>query len=382
MIKFKNTAKEIVSFVFDKIINLFLSLYAHFVVQNKKQIADSVLILALGGIGDFIMLTASLQSYRKVFQKDTIVIVGREELLPLIDKNPFSFHFIGINYKKFRFGIIERFKLFTKLKEYNVKICINTSYSSSHEFIEHRIIKWTKSDKNICLQCLDKIDKRDYSIYTDIIQQKTDKMFEIQRNNEVLCYLGGKDHYDEKTYIWGLSDQIVQKIKTKYQIDHNCYAIFAGSGVKKKCWNISNFITIIKALSNYGLKPILLGSKLEQEDNQKIVRSLPKINVLDLTLETDLIETSAIIKNSKFIISNDSSAAHIAKSVGTKAFVILGGGHYGRFLPYQDNLVEVFTNLEFEKCFYCQWECVYDSFKCLQTVTPEEILKRIRSLYF
>ena len=61
------------------------------------------------------------------------------------------------------------------------------------------------------------------------------------------------------------------------------------------------------------------------------IMNIPAVNMAD---ETDLTELVAIIKDAQFLLGNDTSAVHIATAVATPAFCLLGGGHYGRFMPY------------------------------------------------
>jgi len=89
------------------------------------------------------------------------------------------------------------------------------------------------------------------------------------------------------------------------------------------------------------------------------------------------VDFSLLIRNAEFIVSNDSSAVHIAQSEGTRAFVVLGGGHYGRFLPYPDEKIVHCISMEGMDCFYCNWKCRYEYFKCVKDIDVEVVYQRI-----
>jgi len=49
---------------------------------------------------------------------------------------------------------------------------------------------------------------------------------------------------------------------------------------------------------------------------------------------TSLTELVDIISKAKLLITNDSSALHIAACLNTQTICLLMGRHYGRFAPY------------------------------------------------
>jgi hypothetical protein len=59
------------------------------------------------------------------------------------------------------------------------------------------------------------------------------------------------------------------------------------------------------------------------------------------------------------------------------AFVILGGGHYGRFLPYPGTNFIHHVSMEGMDCFYCHWKCRYDYFKCVADVEVDAVYRKI-----
>ncbi|HEX8022976.1 glycosyltransferase family 9 protein, partial [Mucilaginibacter sp.] len=58
----------------------------------------------------------------------------------------------------------------------------------------------------------------------------------------------------------------------------------------------------------------------------------------DKTGKTNLVELVELINNADLLISNDTSAIHIAASTQTVAICISNGNHFGRFIPYPSNI--------------------------------------------
>ena len=63
------------------------------------------------------------------------------------------------------------------------------------------------------------------------------------------------------------------------------------------------------------------------------------------------------------VISNDTGLAHLASLVSSRVIVILGGGTFGRFLPWPGatNQYVLFHGLD---CFDCDWACKFAEREC------------------
>ena len=64
-----------------------------------------------------------------------------------------------------------------------------------------------------------------------------------------------------------------------------------------------------------------------------------EVKWFSVVVKTNINELIEAIRDAEFLITNETSAVHIAESVTTKSFCILGGGHFGRFLPYNKNQI-------------------------------------------
>jgi hypothetical protein len=61
---------------------------------------------------------------------------------------------------------------------------------------------------------------------------------------------------------------------------------------------------------------------------------------------------------------------HAACAVGTPNAVLLGGGHFGRFMPYDGATVAAALPLD---CFGCDWRCRFDRPVCVRDVPVEVV---------
>ena len=67
-------------------------------------------------------------------------------------------------------------------------------------------------------------------------------------------------------------------------------------------------------------------------------------NAIDLTGKTSLTELVYIISRAKLLVSNDTSAVHIAASTSTPTICVSNGNTFGRFTSYPK---EIFDKIEY-----------------------------------
>jgi ADP-heptose:LPS heptosyltransferase len=130
-------------------------------------------------------------------------------------------------------------------------------------------------------------------------------------------------------------------------------------------WPVERFAELAEHLqSRLRIQIILCGGKDESAICEEIVKELKNSSVINLAGKTTLIELINIIRNAALVVCNESSPAHLAAAVGTPSVCIQGGGHFGRFLPYEVEHLDggIMPTAIFEKmeCFNCQWLCKFE----------------------
>ena len=100
-----------------------------------------------------------------------------------------------------------------------------------------------------------------------------------------------------------------------------------GASLAGKCWEIEKFVKLLfeKFLKIEKRKLILVGSKNEIIlGNQFLNLIKDKQNIMNLIGKTNLFELSYLVKNTQFLVCNDSLVLHIAALTNTKGICILG----------------------------------------------------------
>jgi len=88
-----------------------------------------------------------------------------------------------------------------------------------------------------------------------------------------------------------------------------------------------------------------------------------------------------LIRGAQALIGNETSGIHIAAAVGVPAVGILGGGHFGRFLPYPNSIESPKPEAVFHamECYGCNWNCSQphvrgEAVPCIRSVDVQDVM--------
>lgn len=167
----------------------------------------------------------------------------------------------------------------------------------------------------------------------------------------------------------------------------NHVVIFPGAGVVKRSWEREKFLELIRSIIENNQNPVYLaGGPAEMEMAGYLIANLPPGNVTNLVAKTSLSQLIALIGTAQLLVSNETSAIHIAAAAKTPSVCILGGGHFGRFAPYPDYMdyqpICVYDKME---CFNCNWNCIYQTpanspYPCISIVGGEQVWNIVKPL--
>ena len=125
-----------------------------------------------------------------------------------------------------------------------------------------------------------------------------------------------------------------------------------------------------KLASLLHLRSIIVGSKGDVNIANKIVaRSQGKS--FSLAGKTDLKELIAVIKGSKFLVTNDSGPMHIAAASGVPVFAIFGPTDPARTGPYGKGHTIIRADIECAPCF----KKTCDDLKCMESISAEKVFE-------
>ena len=195
--------------------------------------------------------------------------------------------------------------------------------------------------------------------YTQLIPKAAGSEVEFTINAELIRALGNP-RFQSKVPVL----EVVAELPEQLKIETPYCVIVPGASWASKTWPVENFSQLAQKLqSQYGLKIVLCGTSNEQAICRQLALNCGG-DILDLSGKTTLIQLVEVIRRAALVVANDSAAVHIASATDTKSVCILGGGHYGRFLPYQLETLPPHRRLpavlnEHMECYGCRWRCIY-----------------------
>jgi ADP-heptose:LPS heptosyltransferase len=329
----------------------------------------------LDGLGDFILWLDSAQHYKKIYPNKKITLIINSEHSELAKKIKYWDQIFLLDKVKFTRNIIYRIITLLKLRHLNLDICIHPNFSRFYEYGD-TIVRSSNATQRIgFIGNLDNISYKRKSEsdlwYTNLIDYKhSDFNHELKKNAEFVSALAGIKISAALQDLRFICD------KKKY-FPEEYIVIFPGSSWSGKQWPTDKYIEVIKWIINkYNYKMVLCGSKSDKEICTRIKKSLGD-SVENLCEKTSIVDLINIINNSKLLVTNDTSAIHIAAGLGTKAISIVGGGHFGRFLPYPklqgaENIHVAYNMMD---CFGCNWQCTkkYDVNSCVPCIDTVQV---------
>lgn len=363
--------------------NIIIKILVHvpLFLKRKKGIA----IIRLDAIGDFVLWLDSAKEYRKIYSDSEITLVANSSWADWARTFEYWDKVYSLNIKLFQSNYLYRIYKIISLRLQNFEIAIQPTYSRSL-YIGDSVVRATAASTRVGdYGDTSNMSKSEHAIgnswYTRIIKTSNTPLMELLRNAEFIAILFRKE------YKASLPTICMNDIGPfNYLLKFSYLVIFPGASWSGKRWPIEHFKFVAEKLSNqYKLKVVICGSSGDSE----ICNNLHNIlcESINLTNKTTLLQLTEIIRNAKLLISNDTSAVHIATGVGTPSVCIVGGGHFGRFLPYPEEIngTKPAIAAEIMDCYYCNWKCtqkykINSSVPCINKVSVNRVIKISQNL--
>jgi len=355
--------------------------YSIVLSYHSQKAENKILIIRLDAIGDFILWLDSAQYFRKVYPDKKIILLGNKTWTDLAKKLPYWDEVWALDRQKFNRNPLYRLDFLRKVRKAGFEVVIQPTYS--REFLYgDAIVRISGTRKRVgsigdCSNIRPLEKKISDQFYTRLIPATPHPLMELKRNAEFMC---GLDISMEA----GLPDLslAIKGVKNPLDDVSDYYVLFPGASWSGRQWPITHFAALTdKIYRQSGLTAIVCGSPDEQGLAEALVSQLD-VPAMNMTGKTNLVNLAVIIKDASFLVGNETSAIHFAAAVSTPAFCLLGGGHYGRFMPYAIESetkkplpVPIIHKMD---CFGCNWQCRYfikdgEPVPCIEKISVDEV---------
>lgn len=353
---------------------------------------NMVLIVRLDAIGDFVLWLDAAKELRRMFPPDRhrITLLGNGVWTSLAETLPHFDKVIPLDRKRFHFHPLYRHRLLREVRNERFETVIQPTFS--REFLYgDSIVRFCGATERIG-SAGDTLIQRPFlkgisdRWYTRLVAASREQLMELERNAEFLRGLGRAGF---KAGIPNLSVPLVAIPPLAEMAGRGYYVLSPGATVALRQWPAEYFAEIARRLSREtGWIGVVCGSSRDREFGEKICR-LAGVPVRNLAGETSLPDLVSVIAKARLLVGNETGAIHIAAAVSTPPVCILGGGHYGRFVPYQ---IEAETGrhlpvvvVHWMECFHCNWVCVHhpkpgEPAPCVANIQVDAVWDAVRKL--
>jgi len=364
-----------------------IALWAAKVPKHNQQ--KLILLIRQDRIGDFILWLDTAKEYRKYYPPENykIILIGNEIWSDLAKGLPFWDEVLPVNVKAFKTLSRYRWNILRKVRNFGAKIAIQPTYS--REFYHgDSLIRASNASKKV--SSAGNMSNRDQlkSIladrwHTELIPSSPEQLSELERNAEFFSGFIKKKYLPSYPELELSGDCKIQELKCK-----SFYILSLGANKKYREWPYKYYAKIAQKIhKKTGWLGLICGAENEFYLGEHI-KKLCDAPLQNYTGQTTLSELTCLLAKSQILISNETGTAHIANAVGTPTVCILGGGHFGRFVPYPElsgkinNLKVVYYKMP---CYGCDWKCVYhikdeDPAPCISNISVDAVWNEVKIL--
>ncbi|MBF0344195.1 MAG: glycosyltransferase [Nitrospirae bacterium] len=350
---------------------------------EKRQ--KSILWVRTDSIGDNILASSMLPEIKQRFSDYSITVLCQGHIAVLYEHCPEIDDVITFDRKAayanegYRNGLIERLKLL------EADIALNSVYS--REPLTDMFTTGSMAKEMIAFNgdfangMTPQLRQSNNPLYTKIIYTCCQERPEMDRHREFLKGIGitleasnpiNIQRHVLKPLLW--LDKEDEAFAARFFEDNGLtpqktIALFPSAQHYHKRYN--NYTQVLKHFKDYNC--VVLGGKEVSDAARGLKEELPACH--DLTGKTTLRQCAAIIARCRIYLGSDSSGAHMACAKDVANVVVLGGGHFGRFIPYSPFTTAVCLPLE---CYGCNWDCRYQAPYCVNDVSTEAIVQAMQ----
>ena len=273
---------------------------------------SNILIIKHGSLGDIAQASGAIQDISENHKNDQIYLLTTKPYFELFKKNPFVNEVI-LDKRLPKYNLIYLYFLMRELKKYNFSRVFDLQNSSRTSF--YKSILFPKANK-------DTWSSTKTTLPAEINKEKFDKDSVLNRFDYQLKESGLNTINTLKpNFSWACSE--INEIKNKYDLQKYILLFpFCSPHLSVKKWPYyDKLIELIKDKFGSEYKVITAPGPNEIDDAKKF----DAISVLDNDKALNLSQLTSLIKESSFIVANDTGPAHIAAHVAAKGLSLFGG---------------------------------------------------------
>ena len=272
---------------------------------------SNILVIKHGSLGDIAQASGVIQDIFENHKEDKIYLLTTKPYFDLFKKNPYLTDVI-LDKRASRLNLIYLYLLMKKIKKYNFSKVYDLQNSSRTNF--YKKILFPQSNFNVW-------SSSETTIPKDKSKEEFDKNPVLDRFKHQLQISGLKTQHTLKPdFSWSCED--ISKLKSEFNLDKYILLFpFCSPHLSQKKWPYYNeLIDLIKINLNNTYKIIVAPGPNEIEQAKQINADC----ILDNGKPINISQLSSLIKESSFVVANDTGPAHMAAHLNAKGISLFG----------------------------------------------------------
>ena len=272
---------------------------------------SNILIIKHGSLGDIAQACGAIQDISENHNNDQIYLLTTKPYFDLFKKNP-NLTDVILDKRLSRFNLIYLYFLMRKIKKLKISKVYDLQNSSRTNF--YKKILFPSSDVNTW-------SSSETTLPKDKTKEEFDKKSVLERFNHQLQTSGlNVKHTMFPDFSWSCTD--ISKIKSEYKLEKYIVLFpFCSPHLTQKKWPYYNdLIEKIKNQYNDQYKIVVAPGPDEIKDSKEI----NALCVIDNGRALDISHLSSLIKDSSFVVANDTGPAHMAAHLNAKGLTLFG----------------------------------------------------------
>lgn len=349
----------------------------HFPVLRPRK---GVLVVRMDGIGDMVLFRASLERYAEAFgvARGDITVLGCHSWAPIADAVFAGYRVVTIDEHAYARRPLYRLAVNLRVRALAPAVAVCDSYFRRALMADSLV--WVSGAPSTVVS-LPYISEDVRAVFTYYLSQATRIIdtgpyptHEVVRHDRFLSAVAGHP-------VAAGPPAISWREQAPPLPDGAPYLVLnPGSNEFGRRWPLDAYAAVGRRALAKGLRVVIVGAGAEKQENDAMARLCAEPGVIDLVGRTNVPELLDVLKHAACVLTNDTGPAHLAIALGAPTVVVIGGGHYGSFVPYPDSVRPAAARFVAHAmdCYHCFWRCPkratkYESFPCVVAVSEDDV---------
>jgi len=362
---------------------LFDLIARHWPVFKKPR---GLLVVRMDGIGDMVLFRRSLDAYGDVlgYERSEITVLGCKSWAAIAGEVFEGYRFLAIDEHAFARQPLYRFKIGLMVRILAPETTISDSYFRRAMMADSLVWLSAAHKTIVSYPFINEPTRTEFTYYLSQVDEVVDTgvypAHEIVRHYRFLSHLARREVQPEPPKISWRDNAPPVPEGSPYVV------LNPGSNEYGRRWPFKNYLDIAERLLDQGYRVVIVGGPGERAGDHRD-RFGDDDRVIDLIGKTSLEGLLDTLKHAACVISNDTGPAHLSIALGAPTLVIVGGGHFGSFVPYPSAITPPHAKFVYEEmpCYHCFWRChlrnsKFEVFPCVSAVKVEKAWAVIKGL--